>query len=99
MNSRDPRASLDDLDLDARIRQSLRASFGSKSPPASVRRQLLERAAEQPRSLRRLSFSLSDWLGQPRAPFRTTVPWNSLSCSSALFSVYLGLFSFSRLIR
>lgn len=92
MNSRDPRASLDDLDLNARIRQSLRVSFASKSPPARLRRQLLERAAEQRRSLRRLSLPLADWLAHPHPPFSIERGWHHLEYLNILSSLgFVGL--------
>jgi hypothetical protein len=82
MNSRDPRLPPDELE--ARIRQSLRAAYGSKYPSRGVRRQLLDRAAEQRRTLRRLSLPLSDLLARSSAPRPLESGWNQLDFISLL---------------
>lgn len=65
-------------ELDAQIHQSLRASFGNKYPSRAVRRQLLERAAEQRSNLRRLSLVLSEWLAPPQIAFGANSAWHYL---------------------
>ena len=76
MNSRDPRPPRDDLE--ACIRQSLRAAYGSKYPARGVRRQLLDRAAEQRRDLRKLALPLPDWLSHSRAARPVESGWSHL---------------------
>jgi len=76
MNSRDPRPPRDDLE--ACIRQSLRAAYGSKYPARGVRRQLLDRAAEQRRDLRKLALPISEWLAHSRAARPMESGWSHL---------------------
>ena len=82
MNSRDPRPPRDDLE--ACIRQSLRAAYGSKYPARGVRRQLLDRAAEQRRDLRKLALPLPDWLSHSRTARPMESGWNHLDYISLL---------------
>jgi hypothetical protein len=82
MNSRESRPARDGLD--ARIRHSLRAAYGNKYPARGVRRQLLDRAAEQRRDLRKLVLPLPDWLGHSRDARPVESGWNHLDYISLL---------------
>ena len=82
MNSREACPPRDDLD--ARIRQSLRAAYGNKCPARGVRRQLMDRAAEQRRDLRKLALPLPDWLSHSRAARPVESGWNHLDYISLL---------------
>jgi hypothetical protein len=76
MNSRESRLPLDDLG--ARIRQSLRTAYGGKYPARDMRRQLLDRAGEQRRALRKLALPLADWLEQAHSARPPESGWNHL---------------------
>jgi hypothetical protein len=71
-------------DLKARIRHSLRTLYGNKYPARGVRRQLLERAAEQRRALRKLALPFSDWLAHSPAARPMESGWNHLDYISLL---------------
>ncbi len=72
MNSRESRPPRDGLD--ARIRHSLRAAYGNKYPARGVRRQLLDRAAEQ----RQLALPLAAWLEHSRSARPLESGWSHL---------------------
>ncbi len=76
MNSRESRPLRDGLD--ARIRHSLRAAYGNKYPARGVRRQLLDRAAEQRRALRKLALPLAAWLEHSRSARPLESGWSHL---------------------
>ena len=95
MNSRESRPPRDGLD--ARIRHSLRAAYGSKYPARGVRRQLLDRAAEQRRALRELALPLPDWLSHSRAARPLESGWHHLDYLRLLSS--LGLVGVTYAIR
>ncbi len=90
MNSRESRPPRDGLD--AWIRHSLRAAYGNKYPARGVRRQLLDRAAEQRRALRKLAPPLPDWLNRSHGARPVETGWNHLDYISLLSSLgFLGV--------
>jgi hypothetical protein len=88
MNSRDQREPVNELE--ALIRQSLRASVARKQPSSEVRRRLLQQVGERMRRrLLWLPISTPFWMTEPQLQevVVVTPPWQSLLYLSAMRTV------------